>query len=148
MENAQCDSATMTVQCHVMVVDLYVVTSPRRLAMLPHHPQVSSQPHWHFCTVALAHGFVRITSMQMLQGRTTACKAENTALVGAPNCMQRRHAVQCNTHAERFCSAMAEWVMFETDLWNGDSLSHAYFFRFRNCINTGVQQDSFPAPVP
>ena len=53
-----------------------------------------------------------------------------------------------NTHAERFCSAMAEWVMFEADLWNGDSLSRANFFRFGHCVNIRVQQDSFPAPVP
>ena len=37
--------------------------------------------------------------------------------------------------------------MFETDLWNGDSLSRANYFRFGLCVNTGVQLDSFPAPV-
>ena len=43
---------------------------------------------------------------------------------------------------------MAEWVMFEADLWNGDSLLRPNFFRFGHCVNIGVQQDSFPAPVP
>ena len=38
--------------------------------------------------------------------------------------------------------------MFETDLWNGDSLSRANCFRFGHCVNTGVQLDRFPAPVP
>ena len=38
--------------------------------------------------------------------------------------------------------------MFETDLWNGDSLSLANCFRFAYCVNTGVQLDSFPAPMP
>ena len=47
-----------------------------------------------------------------------------------------------------FCLAMTEWVMFETDLWNDDSLSRANCFRFGHCVNTGVQLDSFPAPVP
>ena len=37
--------------------------------------------------------------------------------------------------------------MFEADLWNGDSLSSTNFFRFGRCVNIGVQQDSFPAPV-
>ena len=32
-----------------------------------------------------------------------------------------------NTHAERFCEAMTEWIMFEADLWNGNSLSRANF---------------------
>ena len=41
-----------------------------------------------------------------------------------------------------------EWVMFEADLWNGDSLSRAIFVQLGHCVNTGVQQDSFPAPVP
>ena len=51
-------------------------------------------------------------------------------------------------HTERFYSAMAEWVMFEADLGNGDSLSHANYFRFGHCINTTVQQDTLLAPVP
>ena len=38
--------------------------------------------------------------------------------------------------------------MFEADLWNGGSLSRANYFRFGHCVNVGVQQDSFPAPVP
>ena len=38
--------------------------------------------------------------------------------------------------------------MFEADLWNGDGLSHANYFRFGHCVNIGVQQDSFAAPVP
>ena len=43
--------------------------------------------------------------------------------------------------------AMAEWAMFEADLWNADSLSSANFFRFRHCVNIAVQRDSFPALV-
>ena len=38
--------------------------------------------------------------------------------------------------------------MFEADLGNGDSHSRVNFFRFGHCVNIGVQQDSFPAPVP
>ena len=34
--------------------------------------------------------------------------------------------------------------MFEADLWNGTPI----FFRFGHCVNIGVQQDSFPAPLP
>ena len=52
----------------------------------------------------------------------------------------------CNTHAERSCEAMAEWVMFEADLRNVDSFSSTNFW-FGHCVNIGVQQDSFPAPV-
>ena len=44
-----------------------------------------------------------------------------------------------NTHAERFCEAMAERVMIEANLWIGDSLSRANF-RFGHCVNIGVQQ--------
>ena len=51
------------------------------------------------------------------------------------------------TDAEPFCESMAELVMFEADLGNSDSLSHAHFFRFWHCVNIGVQQDSLPAPV-
>ena len=29
----------------------------------------------------------------------------------------------CNTESELFCETLAEWVMFEADLWNIDSLS-------------------------
>ena len=38
--------------------------------------------------------------------------------------------------------------MFEADLWNANSLSSAIFFQFDYCVNIGVQQDSFPGPVP
>ena len=31
--------------------------------------------------------------------------------------------VVCNTESELFCETLAEWVMFEVDLWNIDSLS-------------------------
>ena len=31
--------------------------------------------------------------------------------------------VVCNTESELFCETLAEWVMFEADLWNIDSLS-------------------------
>ena len=37
--------------------------------------------------------------------------------------------------------------MFEADLWNGDSLSRANLFSVRHYVNSGVQQDCFPAPV-
>ena len=37
--------------------------------------------------------------------------------------------------------------MFEADLGDSDSLSHAHFFRFGHCIYIGVQQDSLSAPV-
>ena len=29
----------------------------------------------------------------------------------------------CNTESELFCETLVEWVMFEVDLWNIDSLS-------------------------
>ena len=29
----------------------------------------------------------------------------------------------CNTESELFCETLTEWVMFEVDLWNIDSLS-------------------------
>ena len=64
--------------------------------------------------------------------------------------MQRGYAVQCATgilNTERSCEAMAEWVMFEADLWNVNSLSSTNFFRFGHCVDIGVQQDSFPASV-
>ena len=48
-----------------------------------------------------------------------------TVLV-APNCMQWGHAVQSTT---RMLNVFAEWVMFEADLGNGDSLSRANVFR-------------------
>ena len=38
--------------------------------------------------------------------------------------------------------------MFEADLWNSDSLSRPIFFRCGHCVNTGVQKDNLPAPVP
>ena len=44
------------------------------------------------------------------------------------------------------CEAMAEWVMFEVDLWNVDCLSSANIFRLGHCVKIGVQRDSFPAP--
>ena len=31
--------------------------------------------------------------------------------------------VVCNTESELFCETLTEWVMFEVDLWNIDSLS-------------------------
>ena len=54
----------------------------------------------------------------------------------------------CNTHTDRSCEAMAEWVTFEADLPNFDSLSSTNCFRFGHCINIGVQRECFPAPVP
>ena len=52
-------------------------------------------------------------------------------------------------HAERFCEAMAEWMIFEADLWNGDSvpLTRQFFSFLGHCINGLVQQNSFRAPV-
>ena len=38
--------------------------------------------------------------------------------------------------------------MFEADLWNVNRLSSTILFRFRHCVNIGVQQDTFPSPVP
>ena len=52
----------------------------------------------------------------------------------------------CNTEFELFCETLAEWVMFEVDLWNIDSLSSTIFFG--SSFNIGFQQDSFPTPVP
>ena len=79
----------------------------------------------------------------------------NTVLVLLEHCTRgcttlyavRACCTACNTHAEYSREAMAEWVMFEADLWNGDSLSHAYFFQFGHCVNSRVQQDSFPVSV-
>ena len=42
---------------------------------------------------------------------------------------------------------MAEWVLFEADLGNSNSLSHAHFFRVGHCVNIEVQQDRLPEPV-
>ena len=54
--------------------------------------------------------------MQMMQGRTTACKAANTGCT-----------ILYAVYAERSCEAIAEWVMFEADLWSVDSLSSTIF---------------------
>ena len=35
--------------------------------------------------------------------------------------------VVCNTESEMFYETLAEWVMFEMDLWNIDSLSSTIF---------------------
>ena len=32
-----------------------------------------------------------------------------------------------NTESELFCETLAEWVMFEVDLWNIDSLSSTFW---------------------
>ena len=40
----------------------------------------------------------------------------------------------CNMQAESFCDTMAEWEVFEADLWNVDSHSSVNCFRFRHCV--------------
>ena len=97
-------------------------------------------------TSARLQGWRSHSSMQMMQGRTTACKEHCT------DCRTKLYAAWacctvCNTHTERSCEAMAECVMFEADLGNVDSLSSTNFFRFGHCVNIEVRQDSFPAPV-
>ena len=49
----------------------------------------------------------------------------------------RERCTVYNTHAERVWEETAEWVMFETDLMNGDSLSPIRFLRFGHCVNMG-----------
>ena len=49
-------------------------------------------------------------------------------------CCTKLYAVRagrtvCNMHAERYCEAMAEWVLFEVDLRIVDSMSNANYFR-------------------
>ena len=93
---------------------------------------------------ALAHGWcLHYANDAGLHNSMQHCTGCCTKLYAVRAC-----CTVCNTHAERSCEGMAEWVMFEADLWNADSLSSANFFRFRDCITIGVQQDSFPAPVP
>ena len=46
------------------------------------------------------------------------CTGDSTKLYAVRAC-----CTVCNVHAERSCEAMAEWVMFEADLRNVDSLS-------------------------
>ena len=112
-------------------------------------PPASSQPYWHFCTLAPAHGCIRIT---LWHANDSGSHNSMQSIEHCTGCSTKLYAVRecctvCNTHAERSCSAMAEWMMFKVDIWNDDSLSRANFFRLGNCINTGVQQDSFPAAV-
>ena len=84
VENAQCDSATRTIPCMVHGVHEVWQRFP---------PPTTSQPHWHRCTAVLAHGW------RLYSANDAACKAQNTALVAAPNCMHWLHAVQCAAHA-------------------------------------------------
>ena len=105
-------------------------------------PPATSQPHWHFCTAVLAHGWRLYYANDAGSYNGAACKARNTALVAAPNCMHwawlRACCRVCNTHAECFCSAMAEWVMFEAEFYGIAIASHVPIF-----FGSG-----FPAPLP
>ena len=61
-------------------------------------PHTTSQPHWHCYTAVLAHGWRFYYANDVGSQNTLACKAQNTALVAASNCMHWWHAVQCATH--------------------------------------------------
>ena len=141
----------------------------RGLATLPHQPQVHNCTAtdinfsllWHWRTVG-----VRITSLQNLHtSNANLCDPASLNFndAGSHNSMQsiehctgdhtKLYAVRacctvCNTHAERSCEVLAEWVTFEADLWNVDSRSSTNYVWFGHCVNIGVQWDGFPAPVP
>ena len=78
-----------------------------------------------------------------------ACKAQNTSLVAAPNCMHRGHAVQCTS---RMLNVFARQVRsgWHLKLTYGIAIAThpPIFFPLGHCVNIGVQQDSFLVPVP
>ena len=73
--------------------------------------------HLHYANDVGSH-----SSMQSIE-HCTGCRTKLYAV--------RACCTVCNTHDECLCKAMAEWVMFEADLWNADSLSSANFFSAR-----------------
>ena len=82
------------------------------MATLPRHPQVHNRTE--YANVAGSHN-----NMQSIE-HCTGCRTQLFVV--------RACCTVYNTHAERSCKAMAEWLMFEADVWNGDSLSRVIFF--------------------
>ena len=65
---------------------------------------------------------------KLIMRRTTAYEAKNTTGGCTILYAMRAYCRVCNTHVQRHCETMAEWVMFDLDLWNSDGLSSATFF--------------------
>ena len=106
VENAQCDSAVQTHDTCSTIMQCIRCTRNFTTA--------TSQPDWHFCTVPLAHGWRlhyandagSYNGMQSIE-HCTGCRTKLYAV--------RACCTVYNTHAERSCEAMAEWVTFEAD---------------------------------
>ena len=112
-------------------------------------PPASSQPHGHFCIVALAHG--RRSHYTLWYANVAGSHNSMRSIGYFTGGRAKLYAVRacctvCNTHAERFCKAIAEWVMFEADLCRY-AFKDKLFFQFGHYVNIGVQRNGFPAPV-
>ena len=112
------------------------LTDMNFLLMYCEYSALAHSQHLHYASIAGAHNCRGMRSTE----RCTGCCTKLYAV--------RACCTVCNMQAKRFCEAMAKWVMLGADLWNVDGLSSANYFRFGHCVNIGVQQHSFPAPVP
>ena len=106
------------------------VHSKELLLLAAHHYAVITT---HNCTVISVHctEHIQHTSLLLAATITTHDIVSGSFLalhaVLHPDLCRRFY----NAHSERSCSAMAEWMMLEADLWNVDSLSSAFLLGLR-----------------
>ena len=136
VENAQCDSAMWLYNAMVAHIVQTVHEVWQRFLTTRN---ITTALTFLYCgtSARLAFAFTGIhlhTAIMYMQYANDA--GSHNSMQSIEHCTgghTKLHAVRacctvCNTHGERSCQAIAEWVMFEADLWNVDSLSRANFF--------------------